>query len=155
MAEQAKSATAYELNSARWDHDCLTHDSELSEAFAQWAAVSSVQDCGVATPADIRIAGQLFDPSLAGGASTFLKAPGIIDHCEIALAANYRDSAAVKLHEVGHCLGLGHSTDPAAVMWAVNSPAKLRPMADDIAGAVAIWGPPRHLYRLTVSAARD
>jgi len=152
---ECSSGHAYQTGASRWDHVCLTHDAELSEAFAQWVAVSGVRDCGVASPADIRVAGKLFDPTLAGGAATFLKAPGIIDHCEIAFAPNYRDSAAVKLHEVGHCLGLGHSADPAAVMWEVNSAAKVRLTADDVAGAVAIWGPPVRLYHATVSVARE
>ena len=49
------------------------------------------------------------------------------------------------LHELGHMLCLGHSDNPASVMYAgpYNNVHSVRP--DDIAAAQALYGPPRHL----------
>ena len=45
------------------------------------------------------------------------------------------------MHEVGHALGLGHSRDPEALMWAEYD--GVRTLAeDDIAGIQALYGPP-------------
>jgi hypothetical protein len=48
-------------------------------------------------------------------------------------------------HEIGHMLCLGHSDNPASVMYAgpYNNVHSVRP--DDIAAVQALYGPPRHL----------
>ncbi|XP_067946381.1 50 kDa hatching enzyme-like [Watersipora subatra] len=48
---------------------------------------------------------------------------------------------SVALHEMGHSLGLAHSNDPAAVMYAFYGPNRHVLTPDDIAGAVALFGP--------------
>ncbi len=54
------------------------------------------------------------------------------------------DIAKIAIHELGHCLGLNHSADPTAIMFASTldgSPASERVLApDDIAGLQAIYG---------------
>ena len=51
------------------------------------------------------------------------------------------DLQTVAVHELGHALGLGHSTDSTAAMYATYLGTKAMPYADDVAGIQAIWGP--------------
>ena len=55
------------------------------------------------------------------------------------------DVQYVAEHELGHCLGLGHSSDTGAVMYAYadrgTGPAERLLHADDVAGVQAIYGP--------------
>jgi len=48
----------------------------------------------------------------------------------------------VVMHESGHALGLDHSDDPAALMWAEYDGGVKELGADDIAGIQALYGPP-------------
>ena len=50
------------------------------------------------------------------------------------------DVEAVALHELGHCLGLSHSDDPTAVMYAHYSGERAL-QADDLAGLAALYAP--------------
>ncbi len=51
------------------------------------------------------------------------------------------DVRAVGLHELGHCLGLGHSDDGSAVMYAYYTGVRtLQP--DDVTGVLALHGTP-------------
>jgi predicted Zn-dependent protease len=50
------------------------------------------------------------------------------------------DLQTVALHEVGHTLGLDHSTLTSAVMWPAYNGVKRSLTADDIAGIQAIYG---------------
>jgi len=52
------------------------------------------------------------------------------------------DFFTVALHELGHSLGLGHSTVPGSVMWSSYSGALRTLQADDIAGIQAIYAVP-------------
>ena len=51
------------------------------------------------------------------------------------------DFYSVALHELGHAIGLGHSTVVGSVMEAVYGGARRTLTADDIAGVQAIYGP--------------
>lgn len=57
-------------------------------------------------------------------------------------AAGDFDFYTVALHEIGHALGLGHSDHPDAVMHADYGGSRRTLHADDIAGIVALYGPP-------------
>ena len=57
-------------------------------------------------------------------------------------AAGDFDFFTVALHEIGHTLGLGHSDHPDAVMNASYQGSRRTLHADDIAGIVALYGPP-------------
>ncbi|KAL6965627.1 neutrophil collagenase [Sarracenia purpurea var. burkii] len=51
------------------------------------------------------------------------------------------DLDTVAAHELGHNLGLGHSTDPAALMYATYIPGTTKGLnADDIQGIKALYG---------------
>ncbi len=50
------------------------------------------------------------------------------------------DFFSVALHELGHAFGLGHSSDPNAVMFATYKDARRTLTDDDIAGIQALYG---------------
>ncbi len=71
------------------------------------------------------------------------------------------DVETVAFHELGHALGLGHSTDAQAAMFSYYTDVKQMPNADDVAGIQAVWGPrqedglARTFGNLTASRAVD
>ncbi len=55
---------------------------------------------------------------------------------------NPANVAEIACHELGHSIGLGHSDDPAAIMWSVARGGRDASLAaDDIAGVLAIYPP--------------
>jgi hypothetical protein len=54
--------------------------------------------------------------------------------------ANVFDTQTVALHEIGHLLGLSHSTDPNAIMFAFYSGERRALGQDDINGIRALYG---------------
>ncbi len=53
--------------------------------------------------------------------------------------ANTYDLQSILTHEAGHFLGLAHSTDTEAVMYAYYHPGSIHLTADDVAGICAIY----------------
>lgn len=51
------------------------------------------------------------------------------------------DLETLAIHEIGHALGLGHSADTSAAMYATYRGTKASLATDDIAGVQAVWGP--------------
>jgi len=52
------------------------------------------------------------------------------------------DFFTVMLHEIGHSLGLGHSAVVGSVMEPIYAGSRRVLHADDIAGIMALYGPP-------------
>lgn len=50
------------------------------------------------------------------------------------------DLLTVAIHEIGHALGLGHSRDPRAIMYASYAGPRRQLAADDIAGIQELYG---------------
>lgn len=165
-------ARAYEAMPERWDHSCFTHEAslQLTEALASWAAVSGITDCGVTASPDIRLvpSGPVLSGDFAGTAARLTTTgPGqrVVLYCEIRIRGDQLSNRFVWAHEVGHCLGLAHSTVRGSLMWpnddylvgtTVQQVNPGVPMPDDVAGIRSLYGPQRaaapagRLYRLAL-----
>ena len=49
------------------------------------------------------------------------------------------DLHSILLHEIGHALGLGHSSDPESVMWSMYSGTRRTLAPDDVAGMLSLY----------------
>lgn len=58
----------------------------------------------------------------------------------------------VAIHEIGHLLGLSHSQDQSAIMFAFYSPDRVNLAQDDIDGIATLYGAPSPLTSLNLSA---
>lgn len=135
----------------------------MEAAFAAWSAVADitfveVADSGTAWNAvgasgDIRIGGHTFDG--AGGTlahgyfppANGASAAGDIhfdsgDAWKIGFGGPGFDIFQVMAHEIGHAIGLSHTGVAASLMNPFYTEAFAGPQADDIAGAVFIYGSP-------------
>jgi MYXO-CTERM domain-containing protein len=54
---------------------------------------------------------------------------------------NTYDLQAILTHEAGHFLGLAHSVDTSAIMYAFYSPGSIHLTPDDVAGICTIYPP--------------
>lgn len=138
--------------------------SAITAAFAAWSAVANiafieVADGGLpfnhpsATVADIRIGGHAIDGAFGTLAHGYfppvngVTAAGDI-HFDIAetwklgFGGPGFDIFQVAAHEIGHAIGLGHTAVPASLMNPFYTEAFAGLQADDIAGAVFIYGAP-------------
>lgn len=58
----------------------------------------------------------------------------------------------VAIHEIGHLLGLSHSQEESAIMFAFYSPDRVNLADDDIQGITALYGPPSAIPPLHLGA---
>ena len=65
------------------------------------------------------------------------------------------DFVTVAIHEIGHALGLGHSSDPMAIMFPMYRGTRRQLGADDIAGIRSLYGPSRGWNRFGFRIAAD
>lgn len=70
-------------------------------------------------------------------------------------AANGTLLLNVAIHEIGHLLGLSHSQDQSAIMFAFYSPQRASLAQDDIDGIQALYGPPSNVQELRLAAQAD
>lgn len=146
------STSAYELSAERWDHACFTHDGspQVKAALATWGAWGGVTDCGVSATPDISI-GVLTKEweadlgRLWANAEAVYRRENVAPYthriaCVIYVRPAFAHDEWTILHEVGHCLGLEHSTAPAVMNanWIDRAPV-LSP--DDRVAIQAIYGP--------------
>ena len=133
----------------------------IAAAFASWSAVSDltfvlVADDGAAfnaatTSGDMRFGAHAFDGAFGTVAHGFfppangLSAAGdmhfdIADTWKIGFGGPGFDIFQVAAHEIGHAIGLDHTGVPGSLMNPFYTEAFAGPQADDIAGAVFIYG---------------
>jgi acylphosphatase/peptidoglycan hydrolase-like protein with peptidoglycan-binding domain len=130
-------------------------------AFDRWAAVTPLNFTETTGAADIRVSWQAGNHG-DGNANAFDGPSGILAHCfypppnggDIAGDCHFDeaetwsvnsppsgiDLPTVALHELGHGLGLDHSADTSAVMYAFYGGPRRELTADDIQGIQSIYG---------------
>lgn len=141
-----------------WQHQILL----AAQVWAEQANInfSVVSDNGVAigtgsyqqgdpNHGDVRFGGYNFGTGTQPVATAFMPPP--VDNYDIAgdvkfntgktfgIGVNY-DLFTVAAHEIGHSLGLGHSTNSRAVMYSIYSLVQTGLNTDDINGIQAIYG---------------
>lgn len=156
-------SVAYTL-ADRWDHtdltyffhncprsiDCDAAHNAVRAGFAIWAQVSALTFNEVATAgaADIEIRWTTTEENLGspGGVLAFAYFPSYggdiyFDDAErwTLFDGGETDMFVVAAHEIGHSLGMDHSDDPTAVMYAYAGAAS-NLNADDIAGIQQLYG---------------
>lgn len=100
-------------------------------------------------PSGNTLAHAFFPPPCGGpnaGAMHFDEAEAWVDDGD----ANGIRLRQVAIHEIGHLLGLSHSDDEAAIMFALYAPDRVALAPDDIAGIQALYGPPGNFQELVV-----
>jgi Ca2+-binding RTX toxin-like protein len=126
----------------------------LNQAFASWSAIANIDfqfvndgggNFGVGTTAQIRIGAGFID----GNSNVLARAynPGgsatngdmIFDSGESSFW-NASSFLAVAAHEIGHAIGIRHTSVAGSLMEPFYNPAITGPQADDIAAAQTIYG---------------
>ncbi len=154
VARWDKSEVTYSFTNCPTTIDCGAAQQAVRGAVEQWDSACGLSLTEVAVDGDIRISWVPIDgPGNVLGRAYYPK-PELGDlagdlhlddaeHWVIGQGSSPLDVdlTTVALHELGHALGLGHTTDPNAVMFAEYS-GKRTLTPDDIAGIQALYGPP-------------
>lgn len=161
-AQWTKNPVTYSIRNCPRSLDCGLAHQAVREALETWDAACGLRLDEVASSGDIEI---LWASGSHGDGIPFDGPGGILGHSFFpipwlgALAGDiHLDDAetwvfdpptqprqvhlkTVTMHEAGHALGLDHSKDPSALMWAEYQ--GVRGLAgDDIAGIQSLYGPP-------------
>jgi hypothetical protein len=173
---------AFTLMGTKWDHTRITYrfdqfTADLAQSAARTAIVGAFEKWTGVVPltfvevtgsqaADIRIA---FVTGNHGDNSPFDGPGNVLAHAygpgngpdNVAGDVHFDDAeswsnadflAKVALHEIGHAIGLGHSTIGSAVMYPFfNNQGVLQP--DDTAGAQSLYGAPERWTTFVIDAA--
>jgi hypothetical protein len=137
-----------------------TVQSEVARAFQVWASYANVGFSAGQAQGAVRSIDILFASGAHGDAYPFDGPGGVLAHTfypapvngesiagdmhfdadESWHAGTNTDLFSVALHETGHALGLGHSSNPGAVMYPYYR-MQTGLTSDDIAGIQALYGP--------------
>lgn len=130
--------------------DCGGAQNAIRKAFADWAAVSALTFTESAGSADIELSFTLDDPEFGteGDVLAFAYFPSdggdiFFDDIEpwTLFDGGDTDFYVVALHEIGHAIGIDHSSDPTAVMYAFSGTASTL-QRDDILAVQRLYGTP-------------
>jgi hypothetical protein len=136
--------------------DFLSIFRQAFDAWSTFANISFVQvadgggDFGVGSTANIRIGAATIDGEYNTLAYAFGPPIGGYEHPAAGDIIFDREERvfwtahsllAVATHEIGHAIGLAHSTEFWSVMYPIYNPSITTPHADDIAGIRSIYGP--------------
>jgi hypothetical protein len=97
-----------------------------------WPYPGSANTLGLTTLRPDPLSGEVFDADIE------INAPAVAQEAALNSAVSLQ---SVLLHEIGHYLGLAHSTDSDAVMFAFYKPVSMALTQDDIDGICAIYPP--------------
>lgn len=107
---------------------------EMRDAVRMWASVSAIEDGGCASNPDIVL---VIPEQWEGGPFVWGMASPSRPQATVWIRRDHEHDLGVYVHEVGHALGLGHSSDKDAAMneWCCN------PLnSDDVAGIQTLYG---------------
>lgn len=112
---------AYTLVGGKWENPCITtHSVEIKSALNEWNKVSNVSYCGDGNQITFEVISDKemvnrLGPGVLGYAG-WTGTQTTITGCSVVVRESSKNNLGVLVHEVGHCLGIGHSQDKYANM---------------------------------------